>query len=331
MIPPCSVAPPQRLGARPNVGTLTLVLFLLVASTSPAQTVLHDGWKVQSSAQVSATGDQISQPAFSMQGWYPSSVPETIFADLVENGVYKDPYYGMNLRNVPGVEYRIGTQFANQEMPAGSPYAVPWWYRKEFDLSASDADKQVWMQFRGINYRADIWINGKKLAGSDEAVGAFRRYDFNVTSFVHPGKNALAVAVSAPTATELGITWVDWNPTPPDKDMGLWQEVVLSASGPVAVRHPDVETKLELPSIDKAYLTVRAELTNASNAAIKGTLRGQIAGAAMPVEFSESVELKPGERRTIAITPDSAPSLNLQNPRLWWPYQMGEPYLHKLT
>src|SRR5579863_1139932 len=286
MIPPCSVAPPQRLGARPNVGTLTLVLFLLVASTSPAQTVLHDGWKVQSSAQVSATGDQISQPAFSMQGWYPSSVPETIFADLVENGVYKDPYYGMNLRNLPGVEYRIGSQFANQEMPAVSPYAVPWWYRKEFDLPASDAGKQVWLQFRGINYRADIWINGKKLADSHEVVGAFRRYDFNVTSFVQPGKNVLAVAVSAPTAAELGITWVDWNPTPPDKDMGLWQEVILSTSGPVALGHPYVETKLDLPKAELAHLTVRAFASNATDVPVKGTLRGKFSGGGLAVDFS---------------------------------------------
>ncbi len=80
-------------------------------------------------------------------------------------------------------------------------------------VPASDQGKQIWMQFRGINYRAEIWINGKKVAGTDQVVGAFRRYDFNVTEFVHPGgKNAVAVSVSAPKAGELGITWVDWNP-----------------------------------------------------------------------------------------------------------------------
>src|SRR5215471_4166583 len=99
----------------------------------------------------------------------------------------------MNLRGFPGVEYKIGSQFANQDMPAASPYVVPWWYRKEFELPASDKGRQIWMQFRGINYRADIWINGRKLASSGEVVGAFRRYDYNVTPFVHPGgKNVLA-------------------------------------------------------------------------------------------------------------------------------------------
>jgi len=251
---------------RAQLLTLVLVLAWSVLGTPlRAQTILHDGWKVQSSAKVPAAGDKISEPGFSTQGWYATSAPKTVFAVLVENGVYKNPYYGTNLRNFPGVEYKIGGQFANEEMPANSPYAVPWWYRKDFEVPPSDRGKQIWMQFRGINYRAEIWINGKKVAGPDQVVGAFRRYEFNVTQFVRPGeKNAVAVAVSAPNAGELGITWVDWNPTPPDKDMGLWQEVVLSTSGPVAVRHPFVETKLDLPKAELAHLTVRAFAANAT-------------------------------------------------------------------
>ncbi|MGH9676667.1 MAG: glycosyl hydrolase 2 galactose-binding domain-containing protein, partial [Candidatus Acidiferrum sp.] len=300
-------------------------------SRADGDITLREGWRVQSSAKVSGDGAPVSTASFDASSWYKTSVPNTVFAVLVENGVYKNPYFGMNLRSVPGVSYKIGSEFANQEMPADSPYAVPWWYRKEFAVPAEYKGRTVWLAFRGINYRAEIWINGKKLAGSDQVVGAFRRYEFDVTKFVKPGsQNVVAVEVSAPHANELGITWVDWNPTPPDKDMGLWQEVVLSSSGPVAVRHSDVETKLDLPSRDKAALTVRAELENSSDAPVKGTLRGKILGAASPVEFSQSVELNPGEHRAIAISPGDAPALNVSHPRLWWPYQMGEPYLHKL-
>ena len=305
---------------------------LMLTAAAQSQTTLRDGWKVQSSSKVQVAGDQVSEPDFSTQGWYSTSAPKTVFAVLVENGVYKNPYYGMNLRAFPGVEYKIGTQFANQDMPANSPYSVPWWYRKEFDLPASDKGKQIWMQFRGINYRAGIWINGKKVAGSDEAVGAFRSYDFNVTQFVHPGeKNAVAVAVSAPTANELGITWVDWNPSPPDKDMGLWQEVVLSTSGPVALRHPVVETRLDLPKAELAHLTVRAYAKNATNESMKGTLRGRIEGGGLAIDFSQEVELAANESKEVTVAPESVPGLNLLRPKLWWPYQMGEPFLHKLT
>lgn len=300
-------------------------------SRADGDITLRDGWAVQSSAKVSAGAEAVSAPGFDVSSWYKASVPNTVFAVLVENGVCKNPYFGMNLRSVPGVSYKIGSEFANQEVPDDSPYAVPWWYRGEFEVPAQFKGKTVWLAFRGINYRADIWINGKKVAGSDQVVGAFRRYKFDVTQFVKAGaKNAVAVEVSAPHANELGITWVDWNPTPPDKDMGLWQEVVLSTSGSVAVRHPAVETKLDLPALDHAHLTVRTELQNTANAPVKGTLRGKILGASSDISFSQTVELNAGEHRDVAITPDQAPALNVQNPRLWWPYQMGEPYLHHL-
>ena len=311
---------------------LASAAFAAPVSRADGDITLRDGWRVQSSAKVNAAPASVSSVGFDASSWYKTSAPNTVFAVLVENGVYKNPYFGMNLRSVPGVSYKIGSEFANQEMPADSPFAVPWWYRKEFEVPTQFAGKTVWLAFRGINYRAEIWINGKKLAGSDQAVGAFRRYEFDVTSFVKIGaKNVVAVEVSAPHANELGITWVDWNPTPPDKDMGLWQEVVLSESGPVAVRHSTVETKLDLPAREEAHLTVRAELENASNAPVKGTLRGKILGASSPIEFSQNVELTAGEHRAVAITPEEAASLNVKNPRLWWPYQMGTPYLHKLT
>ncbi|HWZ98190.1 MAG TPA: glycosyl hydrolase family 2 [Candidatus Dormibacteraeota bacterium] len=310
---------------------LALLLLAVSAVRADDSTVLRDGWKIQSSAKVSAAGEQVSTVGFSTDGWYPTSAPKTVFAVLVENGVYKDPYFGMNLRSVPGVEYKIGGQFANEEVPANSPYVVPWWYRKEFEVPASDKGKRVWLAFRGINYRADIWINGKKLAGSDTVAGAFRRYEFDVTDFVKVGaKNAVAVAVSAPHAGELGITWVDWNPTPPDKDMGLWQEVVLSSSGPVTVRHAVVETKLQLPDAAFAHLTVRAELTNATASPVKGALRGSLQGQGDPIQFSQQVELAPNEHKEVVFSPETTALLNLFKPKLWWPYQMGEPYLNHL-
>ncbi len=311
---------------------LAISLLAPPALRADGDITLREGWRVQSSAKVNATPEAVSVAGFDASTWYKTSAPNTVFAVLVDNGVYKNPYFGMNLRSVPGVSYPIGSEFANQEMPADSPYAVPWWYRKEFEVPVQYKGKTVWLAFRGINYRADIWINGKKVAGSDQVVGAFRRYQFDVTSFVKPGaENVVAVEVSAPHANELGITWVDWNPTPPDKDMGLWQEVVLSSSGPVALRHPVVQTKLDLPSLDDALLTVRAELDNVSNASVKGTLRGKILGAAAPIEFTQNVELNAGEHRAVAITPEDSASLNVKNPRLWWPYQMGKPYLHKLV
>ncbi|HWS98172.1 MAG TPA: hypothetical protein VN620_17040, partial [Candidatus Methylomirabilis sp.] len=126
---------------------------------------LQTGWTVQSSAKIAEAPEKISSAGYNTSDWYKASAPETVFAVLVENGVYKDPYFGMNLRSVPGVEYPIGGQFANLDMPANSPYAVPWWYRNEFELPSSFKGENVWIGFHGINYRADLWINGRKVAG----------------------------------------------------------------------------------------------------------------------------------------------------------------------
>ena len=293
---------------------------------------LQSGWTVQSSAKVREAPEKISAPGYNVSDWYKASAPETVFAVLVENGVYPSPYFGTNLRSIPGVEYPVGSQFANLDMPANSPYAVPWWYRNEFELPSSFKGKNVWLGFHGINYRADLWINGKKAAASDEMVGAFRRFKFDVTPFVYPGeRNVVALSVSAPKAGELAITFVDWNPMSPDKEMGLWQDVVLRARGPVAVRYSSVESRLDLSGALKAHLTIRSELQNSSPSAITGVLKGKITGAANPIEFSQPVELAANETRDVAVTPETVPLLNLENPRLWWPYQIGEPYLHHLT
>ncbi|HKF26262.1 MAG TPA: hypothetical protein VKB24_09805, partial [Candidatus Acidoferrum sp.] len=103
------------------------------------------------------------------------------------------------------------------------------------------------------------------------------------------------------------------------------------SSGPVALRHPAVETRLELPKAELAHLTVRAYARNATGEPVKGTLRGKIVGGGLAVDFSQEVALAGNESKEITVSPESVPGLNLLRPKLWWPYQMGEPFLHKLT
>ena len=239
-----------------------------------------------------------------------------------------DPFYAMNLRQYPGVSYPIGSNFSNIAMPPDSPYGVSWWYRKEFTLPDDYDGKTVWLNFRGINYRANIFLNGKQIANSNEVVGAWRTYEFNVTSSVRPGNNVLAVQVWAPTEESLAITFVDWNPAPPDKNMGLWREVYLAASGPVALRHPAIFSKVESQaSANAAHLTVTAQVKNATDQPVKGTLKGKIE----TIEFKQAVELKPHELKDVMFTPAQYPQLNMAQPRLWWPAQMGAPNLYDLT
>ncbi len=287
---------------------------------------LNDGWALQSSTKVPEKGEAIASPSFQPKDWIKATVPTTVVAAQVKNGLLPDPFFGMNLRQYPGLSYPVGANFSNLTMPPDSPYAVSWWYRKEFTLPKDFAGKTVWLNFRGINYRGNIWLNGKQIANSDQVAGAWRTYEFNVTSNVRPGVNVVAAQIWAPTDASLAITFVDWNPAPPDKNMGLWRAVYLRASGPVAVRHPAVMSKVDWPANNAAHLTVTALLKNGTDQPVKGTLKGKIES----IEFVQNVDLAPGESKDVTFDPVTFQQLNLSNPRLWWPAQMGTPNLYEL-
>src|ERR1700704_6202948 len=289
---------------------------------------LREGWRLQTSLKVEANGEAISTAKFVPNGWHLATVPTTVVAALVKDKTLPDPFFSMNLRQFPGVTYPIGGNFSNIPMTPDSPYAASWWYRKVFLVPPTYKGKTVWLNFKGINYRANIWLNGKQIATSDDVAGAWRTYEFNVTDAVKQGaENALAVQVWAPTESDLAITFVDWNPAPPDKNMGLWREVYLTTSGPVAVRYPTVVSKLDLPSNDRAQLTVTAQLKNGTTQPLKGKLKGQIES----IEFEQEVELAANEAKDVTFTPDQFSQLIFNSPRLWWPAQMGKPNLYPLT
>ena len=292
---------------------------------------LREGWALQTSAKVEAKGEVISTPAFAPKGWHTATIPSTVVAALVKDKSVADPFPGMNLRSFPGVNYPVGANFSNIAMASDSPYAVSWWYRKTFSLPASYKGKTIWLKFNGINYRANIFLNGKQTAKSDDVAGAWRTYEFNITAAAKTGaENVLAVQAFAPTDHDLAITFVDWNPAPPDKNMGLWREVYVTTSGPVALRYPTVVSKLNPPANDSAQLTVTAQVKNGTNEPVKGKLMGRIDEMTAGAAFEQDVELAPNESKDVTFTPDKFSQLVFTSPRLWWPAQMGKPNLYKL-
>ncbi len=311
---------------------ILLVLSVTIAAASedhPSRIYLHKNWRIQSSCDVKATGEQISSAGFDAQGWHKTDVPATVVGALVTDKTYPDPNYGTNLKSFPGMNYSDKNLFANQEMPDGSPFQCSWWYRTEFTLPAGNDKRTQWLNFLGINYRANIWINGHKVEDATDVAGTYRSYEFDVSKFLQPGKtNALAVEVFAPGKYDLGITWVDWNPTPPDKDMGIWKEVFLISSGNVAVRNPFVATKLD-EEYKTAELTISQEVRNVSSEPVKGVLHAEVDGIAV----QQPVALNGGESKIVKFSPEQFAKLKLTHPRLWWPYQMGTPHLYtaKLT
>lgn len=317
-----------RVGTRCRM--IARVALAAVAAAAPAGAQSRTDltrWAIQSSARVPEQGDRLSRPGVDVRSWHAVTVPNTVVGALVEAGVYKDPYFGMNLRAIPGTTYPIGERFTLLPTPAESPFKPAWWYRTEFTLPGAKEGRRLALHFGGITYRANIWLNGRQIARASDVVGTFRRFEFDVTGIAVAGANALAVEVFGPEPEDLAIMWVDWNPTPADKNMGLWGAVSLTESGPVTLRHPYVESDLDLPSLKSARLTVSAELTNQADSPVAALVRGAIG----PISFERRVALGPGEAKTVVFAPGEVPGLTVADPRVWWPYRYGDQPLYTLT
>ena len=304
-----------------------------IAATPPSegngssQILLRENWFIQPSTDVRADGAAISTVGFSTREWYPATLPSTVLSTLVEDKVYPDPYIGTNLRSVPGTTYPIFEDFSNIKMPPNSPFRQSWWFRTEFKLPPEYKDKTIWLGFDGINYRANVWMNGVQIASSEKLAGTWRLFQFDVTSAAKAGElNSLAVEVFPPQPRDLAITLVDWAPMPADKEMGIWRDVHITATGPVTLRYPAVLTKLNLPSTDRATLSIRAELVNAADHPVEAVVKGQIENLA----FEQPVHLGAKETQVVRFTPEKFAQLSVSNPRLWWPAQVGKQELYPL-
>ncbi len=265
-------------------------------------------WRLASTEALEASGQALSAVAYDDSLWQAVRVPSTVLGALVEGGQYTDLFVGDNLARIPRERFSIA-----------------WWYRTRFDLTAEDLRNRFTLAFDGINYRANIWLNGRLLAGEAEVHGAFKRFCFDVTAAVRTGRNILAVEVFPPRPGDYSTGFVDWNPAPPDGNMGLFRPVILRRHGPVSIDSPFVESRL-LDGGRAAELTIRARLKNHADTRMIGALRGEAAG----VPFQAGFSLSPGEVREVAVSPEQEPALRVENPVLWWPAALGEPHLHRL-
>ena len=267
-------------------------------------------WFLQSSARVKTGGESLSQPGVPMDKWYPATVPATVLGTLVQNDVYTDIFFGDNLKKIPADIFKVS-----------------WWYRAEFAIAADPTRTAFKIEFDGINYRANVWLNGKKIADASDTYGPFRRFDLDATEAARRGgMNVLAVEVFPPVPGEPTIGFVDWNPAPPDGSMGLFREVRITSTGPVSINVPFVTTKLDLATLKEASLTVSAELRNNSADKITGTLEGRLESG----KFAREVTLEPKETKKIVFTPETDRDLRISNPKLWWTHDLGRPELQVL-
>lgn len=288
-----------------------------------------NGWQLAAAPDVpGADGAALSRPGQPAGTWRAATVPGTVLTTLVDRGVYPDPYYGLN-------NMRIPESLARQD----------WWYRTSFTVPAEAAGKRLALTFKGVNYAAEVWVNGAKLG---DMRGAFARGQFTLAPVA--GENVIAVRVSPPPHPGIpheqsikagvgenggqlaidGPTFIategwDWIPGIRDRDTGLWQGVDLEARGDVRLLDSQVITDLPLPRTDSADVLITVPLRNDADAPRTVTVRA----AFDDVAVERIVTLAPGAGE-VRFTPADFPQLRVSNPRLWWPNGYGEQALHPL-
>jgi len=290
---------------------------------------LHDGWFVQSSANTTATGAQISTPGFSTAAWLATSIPATPVGAQVQNGIYPSPYVGMNSQQIPTWP-PAGENFANVTWPSGSPYSAHWWFQNQFTIPSTLAGQRVYLHFDGINYRANLWVNGTQIAPSTQLAGTYTAFEYDITSVARIGAaNAVALDIAGPTSNDLAIVFVDWYPLPPDRNEGVWRDAWVTNSGSVKVRYPQVQTSVAA-DLSSAALTVTAEVSNPTTSSVAGTLSGTINPG--NITFSQPVTLTAGANgQVFTFTPAAYPQLTISNPALWWPAKLGPQNLYQCS
>jgi Exo-beta-D-glucosaminidase Ig-fold domain/Glycosyl hydrolases family 2/Glycosyl hydrolases family 2, sugar binding domain/Glycosyl hydrolases family 2, TIM barrel domain len=304
------------------------------AAFTPQPVVLSAGWQLQDAAKATEPGAQVSSAAFEAHGWYAAAVPGTVLTTLVNNHVYPEPLYGENDREDVIPESLVHTSY---------------WYRTVIRVPSTYTGRHVWLNFDGINYSADVWVNGVQV-GSIR--GAFIRGNFDITAQVTPGRQAVVAVLVAPqphpgvphehtlqagVGLNGGISAIDgptflctlgwdWLPAIHDRDSGIWQKVFLSASGPAVLKDPLVTTDLPLPKTDSSDVAVQTTVENVTDRPVKGVVEGVIEN----IHFEREVELAPRATQQVSFDPKSTPALHMEHPRLWWPNGYGEQNLYRL-
>ncbi|HXH48930.1 MAG TPA: discoidin domain-containing protein [Terriglobia bacterium] len=311
-----------------------------VAQPKPAPAPEPDGridlaggnWRLQRDSQVKANGEALSKPEFDDGDWMIATVPGTVLSSYLNVGAIPDPNYGQN-------QLHISDSF----------FYADFWYRTEFETPKLSRGQHTWLNFDGINWKAEIYLNGERIGRSD---GGFTRGRFDVTEHLAAGeKNTLAVriirnhtpgsakqktfALAGHNGGALGLDnptfhasvgW-DWISTIRGRNTGIWNDVYLITSGPVTIENPCVTTTLPLPENSSADVSVEVDLVNHEAKAVKGTLRGILGD----VKFEQKVKVEPSATTRIKLDPSTHPALRLHHPKLWWPAGYGEANLYDLT
>ena len=306
---------------------------LLVIPEPGEKTLIHSDWYARKANEVKMDGNRLSAAPLDKTGWLPARVPGTVLTTLLENHMYPAPEFGLNNNLIPDI-HEVGNDF------------YTYWFTRQFTINNLPEGRNVWLNFRGINYKAEIFLNGKRINRNTHE-GMFLRKIFNITPYLRTdAPNVLAVLVYPPThagnpnggqggdgqiarnnTMQYTPGW-DWIQPVRDRNTGIWDEVSITTTGPVCLSSPYVVTKVpgvrdpETKTQREAFVNTSVELENTGSTSLKGLLVCETNGT----RLTQPITLSPFEKKTVSLNP-----LAVKNPRLWWPNGIGEQPLYDMN
>jgi exo-1,4-beta-D-glucosaminidase len=286
------------------------------------------GWQVLSSAKVRQGGVKVSTAGFPTAGWLrvkpdDGGAPGTEIEALLQNGACPDVFYSDNRRRC------FGTQATGRETVP--QFAVPWWYRTTF--TAPPAGQQSTLVVNGVVGQADLFVDGHQVATKAQVQGNYTQYRFDVTSLLTPGTNAVALKVYPNNPnTMFTLDNVDWTQVAPDQNTGIQFPVQLQTSAALALTDAHVNQQ-DATDLSTAALTVAARVTNNTRSSQTGSFSALIVGpdGGRPVFVTTTVTVPAAASSAVTLTPAEHPSLTVQHPQIWWPYEMGKQPMYTLV
>jgi beta-mannosidase len=248
--------------------------------------------------------------------WNSAQVPGDVYTDLWKIGAIEDPYFGRNSVKAQWVMH------------------YEWWYALQFNVTQDLKDQLVRIDFDGIDYACDIWLNGNYL-GSHE--GAFSRFSFDVNKYIRSSKknlastNMLMIRLAPPPQVNakvagrktpwFGDYWRDLIP------FGIYRPIKMVYTGKTRIK--DVYLRPKIEDNNNAKVTLEVEVENTDSQPKQMTFTSTIQGKnfeseVIKTEFTETIA--PGKQ---TIKKD----IFIKNAQLWWPWDLGKPnlYINKLS
>jgi beta-galactosidase len=215
-----------------------------IREASPFYRSLSGTWKFHWVSKPADRPIDFYKPTFDVSGWDDIRVP----ANWQEFG-YGRPIYLNMLYPFPPNPPRIPHDYN----PVGS-------YRRVFEVPASWDGREVFLHFDGVDSAFYVWVNGCKVGYSQDSMTPA---EFNITEYLCPGQNTLAVEV---------YRWSDGSYLE-DQDMwrlsGIHRKVYLFATPKVHIRDFFVRSTLDDLCQD-GILMIRPKLVTYADVPLQG-------------------------------------------------------------